>query len=176
VSWSARIIAAERHPQADKLQVCRVAIAGGETLQIVCGAANARAGLKTALARVGAKLPGGLDIKAAKLRGVESFGMLCSAKELGLADTSDGILELPTELDAGADLRARSARRRPDRTGRDAEPRRRDVGARHRARSRGADCGAAARAGVGARGGDRTTSATPCISMRPLRARGSRVA
>lgn len=100
------IVAAERHPQADKLQVCRVAIAGGETLQIVCGAANARAGLKTALARVGAKLPGGLDIKAAKLRGVESFGMLCSSKELGLAETSDGIVELPADLVAGTDLRA----------------------------------------------------------------------
>lgn len=100
------IVAAERHPQADKLQVCRVAVAGGEPLQIVCGAPNARAGLKTALARVGAKLPGGLDIKAAKLRGVESFGMLCSAKELGLAETSDGIVELPADLVAGTDLRA----------------------------------------------------------------------
>ena len=101
----AEIVEAQRHPQADKLQVCKVA-AGGELLQIVCGAANARAGLKTALARVGAKLPGGLDIKAAKLRGVESFGMLCSAKELGLADTSDGIVELPADLAVGADLRA----------------------------------------------------------------------
>lgn len=100
------IIAAERHPQADKLQVCKVSIGGGEPLQIVCGAANARTGLKTALARVGACLPGGVDIKAAKLRGVESFGMLCSAKELGLADSSDGILELPLELETGADLRS----------------------------------------------------------------------
>jgi phenylalanyl-tRNA synthetase beta chain len=99
------ILEAQRHPQADKLQVCRVAIGGNETLQIVCGAANARAGLKTALARVGAQLPGGLEIKAAKLRGVESFGMLCSARELGLAEASEGILELPVDLPAGADLR-----------------------------------------------------------------------
>lgn len=100
------IVAAERHPQADKLQVCRVAIGGVETLQIVCGAPNARIGLKSALARVGAQLPGDLTIKLAKLRGVESFGMLCSARELGLAESSEGILELPSELPTGADLRA----------------------------------------------------------------------
>jgi phenylalanyl-tRNA synthetase beta chain len=92
----AEIVSAERHPQADKLQVCRVSTGrgGGELLQIVCGAGNARAGLKTALATVGARLPGNLDIKAAKLRGVESFGMLASAKELGLAESSAGIIEL----------------------------------------------------------------------------------
>ena len=101
----AEILAAERHPQADKLQVCRVS-AGGAELQIVCGAANARAGLRTALAQVGAELPGGLKIKAAKLRGVESAGMLCSAKELGLAEVSEGILELPEGLPVGTDLRA----------------------------------------------------------------------
>ena len=99
------IIEAVRHPQADKLQICKVSIGSGEPLQIVCGAPNARAGLKSALARVGATLPGGLAIKAAKLRGTESFGMLCSAKELGLADVSDGILELPADLAPGADLR-----------------------------------------------------------------------
>ena len=100
----AEILSAERHPQADKLQVCRVSI-GGTELQIVCGAANARAGLRTALAQVGAVLPGDLKIKAAKLRGVESAGMLCSAKELGLAEVSDGILELPADTALGADLR-----------------------------------------------------------------------
>ena len=68
----AQILSAERHPQADKLQVCRVSIGSGEPLQIVCGASNARAGLKSALAVVGAQLPGDLSIKAAKLRGVES--------------------------------------------------------------------------------------------------------
>jgi phenylalanyl-tRNA synthetase beta chain len=102
----AQILSAERHPQADKLQVCRVSMGpGSEPLQIVCGASNARPGLKTALATVAAVLPGGLEIKAAKLRGVESFGMLCSAKELGLADSSNGILELPDEAPVGHSLR-----------------------------------------------------------------------
>ena len=91
----AEIVEAARHPQADKLQVCKVRGSGGELLQIVCGAANARVGLKTALATVGAKLPGDKIIHAAKLRGVESAGMLCSAKELGLADSSEGIIEFP---------------------------------------------------------------------------------
>jgi phenylalanyl-tRNA synthetase beta chain len=101
----AEILEATRHPQADKLQVCRVSIGSGEPLQIVCGAANARAGLKSALAVVGAKLPGGLDIEAAKLRGVESQGMLASARELGLAETSSGILELPADAPVGKPLR-----------------------------------------------------------------------
>ena len=93
----AEIVSVQRHPQADKLQVCRVSTGQGEALQIVCGASNARAGLKAALAVVGAKLPADLEIKAAKLRGVDSFGMLASAKELGLAESSTGILELPAE-------------------------------------------------------------------------------
>ena len=100
----AEIVSAEKHPQADTLQVCRVNVGVGEALQIVCGAANARAGLRTALARVGAELPGGLKIKAAKLRGSESQGMLCSQKELGLAETSDGILELPADAPLGVAL------------------------------------------------------------------------
>jgi phenylalanyl-tRNA synthetase beta chain len=106
----AEIVEAARHPQADKLQVCKVRAGGtsanDDTLQIVCGAANARVGLKTALAIVGAKLPGDKAILAAKLRGVESFGMLCSAKELGLSDTSEGILELPADAPVGTELRA----------------------------------------------------------------------
>ena len=107
----AEIVEAVKHPQAEKLQVCKVRVQsskeeGGELLQIVCGAANARAGLKTALATVGAKLPGDKAILAAKLRGVDSAGMLCSAKELGLAETSDGIVELPADAPVGADLRA----------------------------------------------------------------------
>jgi phenylalanyl-tRNA synthetase beta chain len=101
----AEIVEATKHPQAEKLQVCKVR-AGAEELQIVCGAANARAGLKTALATVGAKLPGDKAITAAKLRGVDSFGMLASAKELGLADASEGIIELPADAPAGMDLRA----------------------------------------------------------------------
>jgi phenylalanyl-tRNA synthetase beta chain len=101
----AEILSAEKHPQADKLRVCRVATGHGEPLQIVCGAANARAGLKSALAVVGAELPGDLTIKAAQLRGVESAGMLCSAKELGLADASSGIVELPSDAPVGKPLR-----------------------------------------------------------------------
>jgi phenylalanyl-tRNA synthetase beta chain len=101
----AEILSAERHPQADKLRICRVSTGAKESLQIVCGAANARAGLKSALAVVGARLPGGLEIKAAKLRGVESAGMLCSAKELGLADAANGILELPPDAPLGSALR-----------------------------------------------------------------------
>jgi phenylalanyl-tRNA synthetase beta chain len=101
----AEILSAERHPQADKLQVCRVSTGSGEPLQIVCGASNARAGLKSALAVVGAQLPGDLSIKAAKLRGVESQGMLASAKELGLGDAAEGILELPADAPLGQSLR-----------------------------------------------------------------------
>lgn len=100
----ARIESAEPHPQADKLRVCQVN-AGGVPLQIVCGAANARAGLVSALAIVGARLPGDLNIRAAKLRGVESQGMLCSAKELGLTEESDGIIELPSDAPIGQPLR-----------------------------------------------------------------------
>ncbi|MGH8179826.1 MAG: phenylalanine--tRNA ligase subunit beta, partial [Steroidobacteraceae bacterium] len=101
----AQILSAQKHPQADKLRVCHVSMGQGEPLQIVCGASNARAGLKSALAVVGAKLPGGLEIKAAKLRGTESAGMLCSAKELGLADASNGIVELPSDAPVGTPLR-----------------------------------------------------------------------
>ena len=98
------VLECERHPDADKLSVCRVA-AGGEVLQVVCGAANVRKGLKVALAQVGATLPGGLGIRRAKLRGVESQGMLCSAQELGIGEGVAGILELPPEFEPGADLR-----------------------------------------------------------------------
>ena len=100
----AEILSAEKHPQADKLRVCSVSTGQGGPVQIVCGASNARAGLKSALAVVGAKLPGGA-IEAAKLRGVESAGMLCSAKELGLADASNGIVELPSDAPVGRDVR-----------------------------------------------------------------------
>jgi len=101
----AEILAAERHPQADKLQVCRVSIGSGAPLQIVCGASNARAGLKSALAVVGARLPGDVTIGAARLRSIESQGMLASARELGLAETSSGILELPADAPVGEALR-----------------------------------------------------------------------
>ncbi|CAI8751064.1 phenylalanine--tRNA ligase subunit beta [Methylococcus capsulatus] len=101
----ARILEAAPHPEADRLQICRVDTGGGEPLQIVCGAANARVGLVAPLAMEGAVLPGPLKIKRSRLRGVESFGMLCSAKELGLEDDASGLLELPADAPVGADIR-----------------------------------------------------------------------
>ncbi|HEX8978123.1 MAG TPA: phenylalanine--tRNA ligase subunit beta [Parasulfuritortus sp.] len=101
----AEILTAEKHPNADRLQVCTVDVGGAEPLQIVCGAPNARAGLRTACAMVGAELPGEFKIKQAKVRSVESFGMLCSAKELGIAEAADGIMELPADAPVGTTLR-----------------------------------------------------------------------
>ncbi len=100
----AEIRSVARHPQADKLSVCRV-YAGGAELQVVCGADNARAGLRSALATVGAQLPGDVTIGKAKVRGVESQGMLCSARELSLAEAGEGIIELNEDAPLGAPLR-----------------------------------------------------------------------
>ncbi|MDR1324323.1 MAG: phenylalanine--tRNA ligase subunit beta, partial [Candidatus Margulisbacteria bacterium] len=99
----AQIKEINKHPQADKLHVLKVDT-GREELQIVCGAANVRVGLKTALALVGAELPGGLKLGKAKLRGVDSYGMCCSEKELGLADKSTGIIEIPDDAPVGQDF------------------------------------------------------------------------
>ncbi|HEX4480203.1 MAG TPA: phenylalanine--tRNA ligase subunit beta [Rudaea sp.] len=99
----AEIVACEKHPQADKLQVCTVSV-GNAQLQIVCGAPNARAGLKAPLAIIGAILPNGIEIKKAALRGVESNGMLCSAKELGIDADASGLLELASDAPAGKAL------------------------------------------------------------------------
>jgi phenylalanyl-tRNA synthetase beta chain len=100
----AQIVEAEKHPNADKLRVCKVDAGQGELLQIVCGAPNAAAGIKIPCALVGADLAG-FGIKAAKLRGVESFGMLCSAKELGTSDESSGLLVLAEDAPIGMDVR-----------------------------------------------------------------------
>ena len=100
----AEIISAEKHPDADRLQLLKVNIGAAEPLQIVCGASNARVGIKAPCALVGAVLPG-FEIKQAKVRGVESFGMMCSEKELGLAAESAGILELPEDAPVGQDIR-----------------------------------------------------------------------
>jgi phenylalanyl-tRNA synthetase beta chain len=100
----AEIIAAEKHPEADRLQICTVNAGQAEPLRIVCGAPNARVGIRVPLAMVGARLPGGIEIKAAKLRGVESFGMLCSAKELGIDADASGLLELPMDAPVGQPL------------------------------------------------------------------------
>ena len=99
----AQIVECARHPEADRLQVCTVDAGAHGRLQIVCGAPNARAGLKAPLALVGASL-GGLAIKPAKLRGVESNGMLCSAKELGIDADASGLLELPADAPVGEAL------------------------------------------------------------------------
>ena len=91
----AKIIKAEKHPNADKLKVCDVNIGGKETLKVVCGAPNARDGLVTIYAPPGAIIPKTkFKLKIAKIRGVESRGMLCSESELNLSDSSDGIIEL----------------------------------------------------------------------------------
>ncbi len=100
------IIAAEKHPDADKLKVCKVDIGSGEPLQIVCGAPNAAVGMKAPLATVGAKLPDGTVIGKGKLRGIESFGMLCSQRELGLSTEHAGLWALPESAVAGQDIRA----------------------------------------------------------------------
>lgn len=100
----AEILSVAPHPDADRLRVCAVS-AGAEPLQIVCGAPNAAAGLKVPLARVGARLPS-MEIKAAKVRGVESRGMLCSEVELGLSAEGAGLMVLPADAEPGTELRA----------------------------------------------------------------------
>jgi phenylalanyl-tRNA synthetase beta chain len=104
------VITKEKHPDAEKLSVCQVDVGAGELLQIVCGASNVAAGQKVPVALVGASLPGDIKIKRAKLRGVESQGMICSAKELGMNEKwipkefKEGILVLPKETDKGANV------------------------------------------------------------------------
>ncbi len=104
------IVDAEQHPNADRLRVCKVDAGTGELLQIVCGAPNARPGIKVPCALVGAELPPGDDgkpfqIKVGKLRGVDSHGMLCSARELGLSDDHGGLLELASDAPVGQSIR-----------------------------------------------------------------------
>lgn len=99
------VLTREQHPDADKLSVCSVDVGGETPAQIVCGAKNVAAGMKVAVATVGAVLPGDFKIKRARLRGVESLGMICSASELGLAESSDGILPLPSDAPVGRDFR-----------------------------------------------------------------------
>jgi phenylalanyl-tRNA synthetase beta chain len=99
------IVAIEQHPDADKLRVCQVRGAEDGDKQVVCGAPNARLGLKAPFAQVGAKLPGDFKIKKAKLRGVESLGMLCGQTELEAGDDDTGLWELPVDAPVGVDLR-----------------------------------------------------------------------
>ena len=95
------VLSREQHPNADKLSLCAVDAGQDEPLQIICGAANVAAGMKVPVAVVGARLPGDFRIKKAKLRGVESQGMICSAAELGLAESSVGIMPLPADAVVG---------------------------------------------------------------------------
>jgi len=99
------VLSTEQHPDADKLRVCQVSN-GSETFQVVCGAPNVRPGLKIPFAMIGAQLPGDFKIKKAKLRGVESNGMLCSQAELQVGEGNDGLMELPADAPVGQDIRA----------------------------------------------------------------------
>ncbi|MCU7918470.1 MAG: phenylalanine--tRNA ligase subunit beta [Candidatus Thiodiazotropha sp. (ex Epidulcina cf. delphinae)] len=99
------VLTREQHPDADKLSVCSVSIGKDEPLQIVCGAGNVAAGMRVPVATVGAVLPGDFKIKKAKLRGVQSLGMICSASELGLAESSEGIMPLPADAPLGENFR-----------------------------------------------------------------------
>lgn len=98
------ILSAEQHPDADKLRVCQVSN-GSESFQVVCGAPNARPGIKIPFAMIGAELPGDFKIKKAKLRGVESNGMLCSASELQISDDNSGLMELAGDAPVGGNIR-----------------------------------------------------------------------
>ena len=100
----AEVVSVQKHPDADRLSVCRVSDGSGEILDIVCGAPNVVKGMKSPLARPGVKLPNGLKLRKSKIRGVVSNGMLCSAAELGLGDDSDGIIELPEDAPIGESL------------------------------------------------------------------------
>ena len=104
----AQIVSFEKHPEADKLNVCKVTD-GSEEFQIVCGAPNVREGMVIPFAKIGAVLPSedgkGFKIKKAKLRGVESFGMLCAEEEMGIADKSDGLWDLPADAPLGVCMR-----------------------------------------------------------------------
>ena len=101
----AQIVEIAPHPNADKLRICQVDDGSGELLQIVCGAPNAAKGIKVPLAKIGAVLPGNFKISKGKLRGEVSFGMLCSARELGLSQDHDGLLELDASAIVGQDIR-----------------------------------------------------------------------
>ena len=99
------VVECGQHPNADKLRVTKINVGDDELVDIVCGAPNCRQGLKVAVAKVGAVLPGDFKIKKAKLRGEPSFGMLCSYSELGVSDDHSGIIELPLDAPVGEDIR-----------------------------------------------------------------------
>jgi phenylalanyl-tRNA synthetase beta chain len=100
----AAVVEVEKHPDADKLSLCKVDAGDGELVDVVCGAPNVVQGMKTPFARPGVKLPNGMKLRKAKIRGVVSNGMLCSALEIGLGDESDGIMSLPQDAEVGTRL------------------------------------------------------------------------
>ncbi len=102
----AEVLAVAKHPDADRLSVCQVSTGKGKPIEVVCGAPNVVAGMKSPLASPGVRLPDGTKLRRSKIRGVESNGMLCSAIELGLGDEADGIIALPDDAPTGADLSA----------------------------------------------------------------------
>ena len=139
----ARVLTAERHPQADKLQVLTVDTGEGAPLQVVCGAPNARAGLVGVLGLPGAVVPAnGMQLKVAAVRGVESNGMMCSTRELELGDDHEGIIELPADAPIGMSYPDYAGLERcRDRRFDHAQPAGLHGRARHRARSRGGGAG-----------------------------------
>ncbi len=100
----AKVIEVEKHPDADRLSICKVSDGSGDVVDVVCGAPNVTKGMKSPLARPGTNLPNGLKLRKSKIRGVVSNGMLCSAIELGLGDESDGIIALPDDAPVGSPL------------------------------------------------------------------------
>jgi phenylalanyl-tRNA synthetase beta chain len=100
-----KVLECTKHPDADKLSLCQVDIGEDTPVQIICGALNVRQDLRVIVATVGARLPNGLKIKKAKLRGVLSFGMICSLSELGMLSEANGIEELPLDAPIGQDIR-----------------------------------------------------------------------
>ena len=99
---SVYVKSAKKHPDSDHLNICEVEVASGEVLQVICGAPNARSGMKAIFAPIGSVIPtNDMKIKKSKIRGVESNGMLCSGKELGISDESDGIIELDDSVELG---------------------------------------------------------------------------
>jgi phenylalanyl-tRNA synthetase beta chain len=101
----AHVLEVVKHPDADRLNVCQVDTGSGTPTTIVCGAPNVAVGLKVPCALPGAQLPGDFTIKIAKVRGIESSGMLCSAKELGIAEEASGLLILPSDAPVGQSIR-----------------------------------------------------------------------
>ena len=100
----AEVLKVGKHPNADRLSVCQVSDGSGDTIEVVCGAPNVVAGMKSPFAIAGVELPNGIKLRKSKIRGVVSNGMLCSAVELGLGDDSDGIIRLPDDAPVGKSL------------------------------------------------------------------------